>query len=282
MVNYIGFEQDVLQLHPNELVKGAIQEEENSEQVADHVLEKGDVLEEEDGVQVLADNILVKGAVLEEECGEQVLADNELVKGAALEEGGEQEEISLQDSSPISMTTNDLLALTPEQFDKFQSSRNYILLCHNAPKPEPCPVTIKDGEQYCNWGVHDVFKSFNADEFEAAMIYSIEPSPCMKTPLMDDFEAHAIWTMNPWTQSNVPCTTTMPETIILMPVPTNNNHDYRPQCIAHERCHGPHIEYPDWTKFVSSMNHEQYEELRTYNNLVKNASFFANLCPMEI
>ena len=28
-----------------------------------------------------------------------------------------------------------------------------------------------------------------------------------------------------------------------------------------------HIEYPDRTKFVSSMNHEQYEELKTYNDL---------------
>ena len=34
-----------------------------------------------------------------------------------------------------------------------------------------------------------------------------------------------------------------------------------------------HIEYPDRTKFVSSMNHEQYEELETtYNDL--------DFCPM--
>jgi hypothetical protein len=26
---------------------------------------------------------------------------------------------------------------------------------------------------------HDLFQSFDADEFEAAMILSIEPSPCM-------------------------------------------------------------------------------------------------------
>jgi hypothetical protein len=43
-----------------------------------------------------------------------------------------------------------------------------------------------------------------------------------------------------------------------------------------------HIEYPDRTKSVSSMNHEQSEEMRTYNDLVLDASFFAKSCPMVI
>jgi hypothetical protein len=50
--------------------------------------------------------------------------------------------------SPISMMTNDWLALTPEQLRKFQSSRDYMILRQNAPRPEPPPVIIiKDGEQ---------------------------------------------------------------------------------------------------------------------------------------
>jgi hypothetical protein len=94
--------------------------------------------------------------------------------------------ISLQDfvlslhPSPISMTTNHWIALTSNQFDKFQSSSHYRLLCHNAPRPEPPPVIIiKDGEQRCNLVAHDLFESFDAHEFEAAMILSIEPSPYM-------------------------------------------------------------------------------------------------------
>jgi hypothetical protein len=94
--------------------------------------------------------------------------------------------ISLQDfvlslhPSPISMTTNNWIALTSNQFNKFQSSSHYRLLCHNAPRPEPPPgIIIKDGEQCCTLVAHDLFESFDADEFEAAMILSIEPSPCM-------------------------------------------------------------------------------------------------------
>jgi hypothetical protein len=76
------------------------------------------------------------------------------------------------------MTTNNWIALTSNQFYKFQSSSHYRLLCHNAPRPEPPPVIIiKDGEQCCNLVAHDLFESFDADEFEAAMILSIEPSP---------------------------------------------------------------------------------------------------------
>jgi hypothetical protein len=33
---------------------------------------------------------------------------------------------------------------------------------------------------------------------------------------------------------------------------------------------------------VSSMNHEQYEEMKTYNDLVVDAGFFAKSCPMVI
>jgi hypothetical protein len=43
-----------------------------------------------------------------------------------------------------------------------------------------------------------------------------------------------------------------------------------------------HIAYPDRNKFVSSMIHEQYEEMKTYNDLVVDAGFFAKSCPMAI
>jgi hypothetical protein len=78
------------------------------------------------------------------------------------------------------MMTNNWLALTPEQLCMFQTSRDYMILCCNAPRPEPPPVIIiKDGEHCCNLVAHDLFESFDADEFEAATILSIEPSPCM-------------------------------------------------------------------------------------------------------
>jgi hypothetical protein len=46
---------------------------------------------------------------------------------------------------------------------------------HQSPKPELSPVNIKDGEQYGYWELHDVFESFDADEFEAAIILYIKP-----------------------------------------------------------------------------------------------------------
>jgi hypothetical protein len=123
------------------------------------------------------------------------------------------------------MTTNDWIALTPDQFHKFQSSKHNRLLCSKAPKPEPPPATIKDGEQCCNLVVHDVFESFDAGEFEATMICSNKPSPCMNEEettkddgiikaleivivffetfcLLDDFEAHAMDD-----ETNIPGTT---------------------------------------------------------------------------
>jgi hypothetical protein len=93
---------------------------------------------------------------------------------------------------------------------------------------------------------HDLFESFDADEFESAMICSIEPSPCMNEEkndnqgphgiikalenaivffetfcLKDDFEAHAMDD-----ETNIPGTTAKPETIITMPVPTNKDIKY--------------------------------------------------------
>jgi hypothetical protein len=143
--------------------------------------------------------------------------------------------------SPISMTTNDWIGLTSNQFDKkFQSSSHYRLLCHNASRSEPPPVIIiKDGEQCCNLVAHNLFESFDADAFEAAMILSIEPSPYMNEEetttkdngiikalensivffetfcLMDDFEAHAMDD-----ETKIPSTTAKHETtVITMPFP---------------------------------------------------------------
>jgi hypothetical protein len=201
--------------------------------------------------------------------------------------------------SPISMTTNDYLALTQEQHDEFLTSTPYKLICWNAQRPQPPPVTIKDGEQYCIEEAHDVFELFDADEFEASMIRSCESPPCMNEEdmttkddgiikalenaivffetfcLMDDFEAHAMDD-----EPNVPGATANPETITTMPVPTNKDNEHFTHASSTEDT-VVHIEYPDRTKFVTSMNHEdQFEELKTYNDVAVDASFFARSCPM--
>jgi hypothetical protein len=148
--------------------------------------------------------------------------------------------------SPILMTPNDWVGLTHGQLCKFQSSRDYMILCHNAPRPEPPPVIIiKDGEQCCNLVAHDLFESFDADEFEAAMILSIEAASCMNEEeetttkddgiikalenvivffetfcLMDDFEANSMDD-----KTNNPHTTTKPETTaITMPFSAKQRH----------------------------------------------------------
>jgi hypothetical protein len=85
---------------------------------------------------------------------------------------------------------------------------------------------------------------------------------------MDDFEAHAMDD-----ETNIPGAATIPETITTMPVLTNKDNDYPSHELAMKDSVVP-IEYPDQTKFVSYMVHEQYEELKTYNDLVKDACFF--------
>jgi hypothetical protein len=130
-----------------------------------------------------------------------------------------------------------------------------MLLCQATPRPEPPPVTIKDGEQYCIEEAHNVFETlfdadefealFDVDEFEASMIRSCELPPCMNEEdmttkddgiiqalenaivffetfcLMDDFEAHAMDD-----EPNVPDATDNPETIITMPVATNKDNEH--------------------------------------------------------
>jgi hypothetical protein len=95
--------------------------------------------------------------------------------------------------------------------------------------------------------------------------------------LTDDFEAHAMDD-----ETDIPSTTAKPETtVITMPFPANNDIEYPSHELAMKDTM-VHIEYPDRTKFVSSMNHEQYEEMKSYNDLVVDAGFFAKSCPMVI
>jgi hypothetical protein len=67
--------------------------------------------------------------------------------------------------------------------------------------------------------------------------------------LMDDFEAHVMDD-----ETNIPSTTAKPEiTVTTMPFPANKDIEYP----SHEMAMKDtmvHIEYPDRTKFVSSMN----------------------------
>jgi hypothetical protein len=86
---------------------------------------------------------------------------------------------------------------------------------------------------------------------------------------MDNFEAHAMDD-----ETDIPSTTAKPETITTIPFPANKDMEYPSHELAMKDTM-VHIEYPDRTKFVSSMNHEQYEEMRTYNDLVMDAGFFA-------
>jgi hypothetical protein len=73
----------------------------------------------------------------------------------------------------------------------------YKLICQKAPRPV-IPVTIKDGEQFCNWGAHDVFESFLmlADVFEAAVIHSSEPPPCLNEE--DTKQPKIVGFLKPW------------------------------------------------------------------------------------
>ena len=180
--------------------------------------------------------------------------------------------------SPDSISTNDWLALTEEQFSTFQRTSYYMLLRQQAPRPEPPPDTTKNGEQSPISGALDVYESFDVDAFEATMTCSKEPACCIdeEAPtanddltlkalenailffdnfcLEDDFELHSL------DEPNVP----------------NEEFGYVPPCdkpsTTNKEAHEPNhasamedtavcIEYPDRTKFVSSMNHERYEEL---------------------
>ena len=164
---------------------------------------------------------------------------------------------------------------------------DWILLRQQAKRPEPPPDTTKNGEQDRDWGALDVIESFDVDEFQAAMVRSNEPScyldgedtttkddPIVEALesaivffetfcLKDDFEAHAMDD-----EPNAPCTTVESVPIkTIMPVPANKAPDYSTHHAPVMKDTMVHIEYPDRTKFVSSMNHEQYEELKTYNDL---------------
>ena len=201
--------------------------------------------------------------------------------------------------SPNSMTAKDWLALTADQFFGFQRSGSYMLLRQQSPRPQPPRDTTKNGEHNQNWGALDLFEPFDVDEFEAAMLHSNKPPSCLPeeedkppnclpeeedTTTKDDsvievlenailfFEVFCV--EDDFETDVMEVESKVPSTAIVEPVPfvttsdTNSNYP----------CHTPadttvYVEYPDRTKFVSSMNHEQYEELETtYNDL--------DFCPM--
>ena len=170
----------------------------------------------------------------------------------------------------------------------------------NPTRPTPPPDITKDGEQYCHWGDLDAFKSIDVDEFEAAMLCSADPPCCLEkdtTPttdnpiiealedailffetfcLTDDFTAHSMDD-----ETNVLGTTveTVPIVATMAVVATNKDRIYSPHALVMKYTM-VHIEYPDRTKFVSSMNHEQYEELKTYSDLDGGASVSVKICPI--
>ena len=206
---------------------------------------------------------------------------------------------------PNTMTAKDWVALNKHQYDDFRMSSPWILLRQNAARPTPPPDITKDGEQYsCHWGDLDVLESFDVDKFEAAMLHSAEVPPCCLKKdtttttddpfiealedaivffetfwLTDDFSAHSMADETHvlgTTVETVPIVVTMPGAV------ATNKKDpvYSPHALVMKNTM-VHIEYPDRTKFVSSMNHEKYEEeLKTYSELDGGASVSVKICPI--
>jgi hypothetical protein len=217
-------------------------------------------------------------------------------------------------SSPSSIPTKDWLALTEEQFTEFRMSPKHLLVRWQAPRPTPPLDAFKTGEQY---KPIDVFESFDIDEFQATMLSSHEPSLYMYKEntttndgpfiealenaimffetfcLEDDFEAHAIdETNNPIaTMECVPVTIVLPlankdsnysPPAITVPAPDNKDSNYSHYAPIMKDTM-VYIEYPDRTKFVSSMNNEQYEELKTYYDVGCGCQCLCKAyCPMVI
>lgn len=202
---------------------------------------------------------------------------------------------------PNTMTTKDWLALTERQYDDFRMSLPWMIHSQQRTRPTPPPDITKDGEQYCHWGDLDVFESFDVDEFEAAMLCSTDPPCCLEKDtttttddpiiealedaivffetfcLKDDFTAHS---MDDETNALGTTVETVPIIVTMMPgVATNEDPIYSPHALVMKNTM-VHIEYPDRTKFVPSMNHEQYEELKTYSDLDDGASVSVKICPI--
>ncbi len=205
---------------------------------------------------------------------------------------------------PNSMTTTEWLALTEGQYNEYIRSIPYLLVRWNWKRPEPPPRATENGEQLQNWGALDLIESFDVDEFQAAMLRSSEPSSCcMKgedtTPKDDpiikalelaiaffetfcveaNFEAHAM-------NESQPCATVEPDEPVLAaptkPTTTDKENPHYHSCAPAEKDAMVHIEYPDRTKFVASMNHEQYEELESYYDHVDVCVVSDTLCPMVL
>ena len=161
-----------------------------------------------------------------------------------------------------------------------------MLFRQQSPKPVPPHDDTTNGEQHDNWGATGVIELFDVEEFQAAMVHASETFGCSEEEeeeeeesedtttddnnsikvlddtivffnsfcLEDDFELHYL------DELHVPSEEFEFVPPYSMSSPTSKE--------AHEPNHAPvmednaiYIEYPDRTKFVPSMNHEQYEEL---------------------
>jgi hypothetical protein len=183
--------------------------------------------------------------------------------------------------------------LSREQFENYRTSPEFQAIFPHVPEPTPIIVPIRpamitptehateNGEQCENWGALGVFEAFNVEEFENAMLHASESLGCIEEEedttttkdgptkvldntiiffecfcLIDDFNLHSLDELNvPSEESkhSIPSSTKSSPT---------NKEAHEPSAMEDTI----HIEYPDRTKFVSSMNHEQYQELKLYND----------------
>ena len=207
--------------------------------------------------------------------------------------------------NPDSIVTEEWLSLTSEEFYGFMMSAEWMLFRQQSPRPVPPRDDTINGEQYKNWGATEVIESFDVEEFQAAMVHASETIGCSEEEeesedtttddnnsmkilndaimffeffwLEDDFQLHSLDEPNVPNEEFefVPLSNDKPS------LTTNEAHEPSPTTNeAHEPHYARasmeddvHVEYPDRTKFVSSMTQEQYQELKLYKDNERYADY---------
>jgi hypothetical protein len=184
--------------------------------------------------------------------------------------------------NPDALVTEEWMSLSSEELTNFRRSPEWILLRQQSPRPVPPHDDTTNGEQYKNWGAPGVIELFDVEEFQAAMVQACETFSCLEEEESEDTttdDNNSIEILNDaieffeyfWLEDDIKLHSLLDEPTNVPSeeyefVPSNNKPSPTNK-EAHEPNHSPtmedngiYIEYPDRTKFVSSMNHKRYEK----------------------
>jgi hypothetical protein len=218
--------------------------------------------------------------------------------------------ITLNTPAEQAIVKEEWLVPTVKQYNNSGGSTNLYSICQQSPKPVTlCDDTIINGEHHKDWGAIEICEPFDVAEFQAAMVHASETLGCLEeeefdekfvdiktrndsTKILDDTimffgsfcleDDFCLYYLDGFNVPSDEFKHVCPANVKPKPTSMEAETPYHTPTMEVTRVH---IEYPDRTKFVSSMNYTQYEELKSCNDNdcgVKTTKLYCEMNPFKM